>query len=89
MGVGSFDRSIGGLGGCPFAAHNGAASNLCTENFAFMCAEMGINTGLDLDALIEVSHLAEKIVGNTLPGSVRQGGSLDALRRRYRAAAAA
>lgn len=89
MGVASFDGSIGGLGGCPFAAHKGAAGNLCTEDFAFMCAEMGIDTGLDLEALIEVSHLAERIVGHTLPGSVRQGGSLDALRRRQQQSAAA
>lgn len=76
MGVADFDTSIGGLGGCPFAAHKGAAGNLCTEDFAFLCEESGCATGLDLDALIEVSHLAERIVGHPLPGSLRTGGRL-------------
>lgn len=86
MGVSDFDGSIGGLGGCPFAAHKGAAGNLCTEDFAFMCEEMGIETGLDLDKLIAAAQLAEAIVGHPLPGSVMRGGTLAALRR---AAAAA
>ncbi len=76
MGVDSFDATIAGLGGCPFAAHRGAAGNVCTEDLAFMLAEMGIATGLDLDALIEAARLAEKIVGHPLPGQVKQGGSL-------------
>lgn len=76
MGVANFDGSVGGLGGCPFAAHKGAAGNLCTEDFVFMCQEMGVETGIDLDRLIEVSFLAERIVGHALPGSVRQGGAL-------------
>jgi len=80
-GVAQFDASIAGLGGCPFAAHRGAAGNLCTEDFAFMCKELGIETGLDLDALIEAAQLAEEIVGHPLPGSVMRGGNLDAFRR--------
>lgn len=80
-GVAQFDASIGGLGGCPFAAHKGAAGNLCTEDFAFMCKELGIETGLDLDALIKAAQLAEDIVGHPLPGSVMRGGNLDALRQ--------
>ncbi len=82
MGVDSFDASVGGLGGCPFAAHKGAAGNVCTEDFVFMCEEMGIETGIDLDRLIEAALLAEQIVGHPLPGSVMKGGSLSALRRR-------
>jgi hydroxymethylglutaryl-CoA lyase len=84
MGVDSFDSSIGGLGGCPFAAHKGAAGNLCTEDFVFMCEEMGVETGIDLDKLIEASDVAEGIVGHPLPGSVRRGGTLAALRRSLR-----
>ena len=48
MGVDSFDASVAGLGGCPFAGHKGAAGNVCTEDLAFMCEEMGIDTGIDL-----------------------------------------
>lgn len=82
MGVDMFDASLGGLGGCPFAAHSGAAGNLCTEDFAFMCEEMGIETGIDLEALVGAAQLAERIVGHPLPGAVMRGGSLNALRRR-------
>jgi hydroxymethylglutaryl-CoA lyase len=82
MGVDSFDAAVAGLGGCPFAAHAGAAGNVCTEDLVFMCQEMGIETGVDLEALIAVARLAEDIVGHPLPGSLMRGGSLDALRRR-------
>jgi hydroxymethylglutaryl-CoA lyase len=82
MGVAHFDAAVAGLGGCPFAAHAGAAGNICTEDFAFMCAEMGIETGIDLEKLIECAILAEEIVGHPLPGKVKTGGSLAALRAR-------
>jgi hydroxymethylglutaryl-CoA lyase len=82
MGVDSFDAAVAGLGGCPFAAHAGAAGNVCTEDLVFMCQEMGIETGVDLESLITAARLAEDIVGHPLPGSVMRGGSLDALRRR-------
>jgi hydroxymethylglutaryl-CoA lyase len=82
MGVDSFDAAVAGLGGCPFAAHAGAAGNVCTEDLVFMCAEMGIETGVDLEAMIKVARLAEDVVGHPLPGSVMRGGSLDALRRK-------
>lgn len=86
MGVHSFDSSVAGLGGCPFASHKGAAGNVCTEDLVFMCEEMGIDTGVDLDRLIEAALLAEKIVGHPLPGSVKQGGSLARYRATTRAA---
>jgi hydroxymethylglutaryl-CoA lyase len=76
MGVGIFDATVGGLGGCPFAGNKGAAGNLCTEDLAFLCAEMGIETGIDLDQLINTAILAEKIVGHPLGGSVKTGGAL-------------
>ena len=82
MGVAIFDSSVAGLGGCPFAAHKGAAGNVCTEDLVFMCDEMGIGTGIDLDRLIEAARLAEDIVGHPLPGSVKKGGSLKALREK-------
>ena len=69
MGVDHFDACVAGLGGCPFAGHAGAAGNVCTEDLAFMCEEMGIETGLDLQALRECANLAEEIVGHDLSGS--------------------
>jgi hydroxymethylglutaryl-CoA lyase len=80
MGIDSFDASVAGLGGCPFAGHKGAAGNVCTEDLVFLCDEMGIRTGIDLEALIEAARLAEDIVGHPLPGSVMRGGSLKRLR---------
>jgi hydroxymethylglutaryl-CoA lyase len=76
MGVTRFDAAVAGLGGCPFAGHAGAAGNVCTEDLVFMCQELGIETGIDLDALIECAKLAEAIVGHPLPGAVMKGGTL-------------
>ncbi|MEC7202458.1 MAG: hydroxymethylglutaryl-CoA lyase [Pseudomonadota bacterium] len=76
MGVDLFDSSVAGLGGCPFAALKGAAGNVCTEDIVFLCNEHGIETGIDLDMLIEVARLAEDIVGHPLPGSIMHAGSL-------------
>jgi hydroxymethylglutaryl-CoA lyase len=76
MGVAHFDASAAGLGGCPFAGHAGAAGNVCTEDLVFLCEEMGIRTGIDLDRLIDCARLAEEIVGHPLPGSVMRGGTL-------------
>jgi len=81
MGVRRFDSSVAGLGGCPFAGHRGAAGNVCSEDLVFLCHEMGIETGVDLDALIECARLAEDVVGHPLPGSVMTGGTLDKYRR--------
>jgi hydroxymethylglutaryl-CoA lyase len=86
MGIDLFDAAVAGLGGCPFAAHRGAAGNVCTEDLVFMCEEMGIETGIDLDRLIESALLAEDVVGHPLPGSVMKGGSLRKLRARMAAA---
>ena len=82
MGITRFDAAVAGLGGCPFAGHAGAAGNVCTEDLVFMCDEMGIETGIDLESLIDCARLAEDIVGHPLPGSVMKGGSLRALRER-------
>ena len=76
MGVTRFDSSVAGLGGCPFAGHQGAAGNVCTEDLVFLCDEMGIATGINIDALIECARLAEHVVGHPLPGSVMKGGTL-------------
>ena len=82
MGVKIFDAAVAGLGGCPFAGHAGAAGNVCTEDLVFMCDEMGIETGIDLEKLIESALLAEEVVGHPLPGSVKLGGSLARLRKK-------
>jgi hydroxymethylglutaryl-CoA lyase len=85
MGVTKFDASVAGLGGCPFAATDGAAGNICTEDFAFLCEEMGVETGLDIERLIDVARLAEDVVGRPLPGHVMRGGTLAAAKRRVAA----
>jgi hydroxymethylglutaryl-CoA lyase len=81
-GVDLFDASVAGLGGCPFCgnAHGGAAGNICTEDLVFMCHEMGLATGIDLEALIEAARLAERIIGRRLDGRLMHSGSLAALR---------
>jgi hydroxymethylglutaryl-CoA lyase len=76
MGVREFDGSIGGLGGCPFAGHKGAAGNICTEDLAYMCEEMGIATGVDLPALIRAAQMVERMLGHPVPGKVMKGGLL-------------
>ncbi len=81
LGVTKFDSTVGGLGGCPFAGQKGAAGNICTEELALLCEEMGIATGVDLDALIEVGRMAERIVGHPLPSELLRAGSLGAFRR--------
>jgi isopropylmalate/homocitrate/citramalate synthase len=85
LGVTRFDSTVGGLGGCPFAGQKGAAGNICTEELALLCEEMGIATGIDLDALIEVGRLAERIVGHQLPSELIRAGSLAAFRRKIAA----
>ncbi len=82
MGVRKFDSTVAGLGGCPFAAHKGAAGNICTEELVLLCEEMGIDTGVDLDRLIEVGQMAEAIVGHVLPSELIHAGSLNAFRRK-------
>ena len=86
LGVAKYDATVGGLGGCPFAANAGASGNICTEDLVFMLGEMGIETGIDLDKLIEVAKLAEDIVGHPLPGSVKVGGNLRTPREQVNAA---
>ncbi len=81
LGVDQFDSSCAGLGGCPFAGHKGAAGNICTEDLVFMCQEMGIETGIDLEALIDCARMAEAIVGHPLPGKVMHSGSLNRFKR--------
>jgi hydroxymethylglutaryl-CoA lyase len=72
LGIRSFDASVGGMGGCPYAP--GAAGNVATEDLVFMLHGMGIATGIDLERLWEAGKAAESIVGRHLPGKVHQSG---------------
>jgi hydroxymethylglutaryl-CoA lyase len=72
LGVADFDASVGGLGGCPYAP--GASGNLASEELVHMVEDMGIDTGVDLDALIDVARKAERIVGRELPSQVLRAG---------------
>ncbi len=66
-GITTLDSSMGGLGGCPFAP--GASGNLVTEDLCFMLAAMGVDTGIDLRALLEV----RKLIAAGLPGEELYG----------------
>ncbi|MEU4156212.1 hydroxymethylglutaryl-CoA lyase [Actinoplanes sp. NPDC026670] len=72
LGVTEFDASVGGLGGCPYAP--GASGNVATEEVVHMLHDMGIDTGIDLDALLEAAALAERLVGRPLPSGVLRAG---------------
>ncbi len=89
MGVDLFDSSVAGLGGCPFAAHGdaGAAGNICTEDMVFLCHELGIETGIDLEALVECARMAERLIGRRLNGRVMHAGTLAGYRAKTKAAA--
>ena len=71
-GIRTFDASIGGLGGCPFAP--GASGNIVTEDLVFMLEAMGVDTGIDLERLFEV----RKIFAEALPGEPLYGFTPDA-----------
>jgi hydroxymethylglutaryl-CoA lyase len=72
LGVDDFDASVGGLGGCPYAP--GASGNIATEELVHMACDMGIDTGVDLDRLLDAAKLAERIVGRELPSQVLRAG---------------
>ena len=71
-GVTHYDASVGGLGGCPFAA--GATGNVCTEDLVYLLGESGYETGVDLGRLIDAALLAQDVVGRELPGQVIKAG---------------
>jgi hydroxymethylglutaryl-CoA lyase/(R)-citramalyl-CoA lyase len=67
-----FEASVGGLGGCPFAPR--ATGNVATEDLVYLLHGEGVNTGVDLDALIGVSAWLEGVLGRELPGQVYRAG---------------
>ena len=84
-GIDRYESSVAGLGGCPFAPD--ATGNICTEDLVYLLHEMGIETGIDLDALLVIARGVEPLVGHALAGQVMKAGrrlrrySMDAVRR--------
>jgi hydroxymethylglutaryl-CoA lyase len=72
LGITEYDASVGGLGGCPYAP--GASGNVATEEVAHMLHDMGVQTGIDLESLIEVARMTEKMVNRQLPSGVLRAG---------------
>ncbi len=71
-GVRVFDSSLGGVGGCPFAPK--ATGNVATEDVVYLVHEMGFDTGLDLDALIDTTAWLEAQLGHGVPSLVAKAG---------------
>lgn len=74
LGVERFDTSLGGLGGSPFAPQ--AGGNLATEDFVLVLADAGIETGIDLGALLEAGPSLAELVGHELPSRVAHAGAV-------------
>ena len=72
-GVTVLDSSIGGLGGCPYAPR--ATGNIATEDLVYMLEGDGVETGVDLEALIEISQWLEQLLGRQLEGQVYRAGA--------------
>jgi hydroxymethylglutaryl-CoA lyase len=71
-GVRVLDASIGGIGGCPFAP--AATGNIPTEDLLYMLERMGVQTGVDLDALLETGRWVQAQLGRTVPGMLLKAG---------------
>ncbi len=69
------DAAVGGTGGCPFAPR--ATGNIATEDLIYLLHGMGYETGIDLDALIEVAAWMSRQLGKQLPGQVYKAGSFE------------
>jgi len=67
------DASVGGLGGCPFAPR--ATGNIATEDLVYLLENEGVDTGVDLDALIAVAEWLGQTLGRELPGLVQRAGN--------------
>ena len=71
-GAASLDASVGGLGGCPFAPK--ATGNVATEDLAYLLEGEGVETGVDLEALIGISEWLEELLGRRLEGYLYRAG---------------
>jgi hydroxymethylglutaryl-CoA lyase len=65
MGITTFDASIGGLGGCPYAP--GASGNVATEDVLYMLEQMGIHTGINIEKILDAARFIQKKIGRILP----------------------
>jgi hydroxymethylglutaryl-CoA lyase len=71
-GVLFLDSSVGGLGGCPFAPK--ATGNIATEDLCFMLRNMGVETGIDIDAYVDIANWTESFFEAPLPGQIMKAG---------------
>lgn len=83
LGAREFDTSLGGMGGCPYCGNGRAAGHVPTEDFVHLCHEMGVETGYDLDKVIEAACIAEEVVGHPLWGHVSKAGPLPSVEKVY------
>lgn len=72
LGITDYESCFGGMGGCPFAPN--ATGNICSEDLIYLLHEMGIDTGINLDQLINIAKRVETLVGHRLPGQVMRAG---------------
>jgi hydroxymethylglutaryl-CoA lyase len=72
VGVIQLDASVGGMGGCPFAP--GASGNIATEELVYLLDDAGIESGVDLDAMLAAAELAEHLVGHPLDSHLLRAG---------------
>jgi hydroxymethylglutaryl-CoA lyase len=85
-GITTFDSSIGGMGGCPYAP--GASGNLATEDLVYMLQGMEIETGIDMDRLVDAGRLAERVAGHPLPGRYLKAAVAERRQKEIKAARA-
>jgi len=67
-----FDTAVGGVGGSPFAA--GAAGNLATEDLVYLCDDLGVATGVDLDRLLVAAEVIAGLIGRPVPSRIAAAG---------------
>lgn len=83
VGARQFAACVGGMGGCPYCGNGRAAGLPPTEDFVLLCEEMGIETGYNIEKLVEAAETAEEVVGHALWGHVSKAGPLPRGNRLY------
>ena len=71
------DSAVAGLGGCPYAGFKDAPGNIATEDLVSMLHEMGYQTGIDLERLLECAREVQKVLGRPLTGHLLTAGPVD------------
>jgi len=82
VGIDTYDASIGGLGGCPVTP--AATGTIPTEDLVYMCEEMGIGTGIDIERVMEASRLIEDFLERRLPSHLLLSGTNQQAFERHR-----